>query len=113
MHVQTSYSALEDKGVKLAGEENSKQEYKVLCMGNSARDLVVIPLVLVTLYAVVGVYFTLLLRAVTQTDNTDAALWMFFFIFFVLAMMLAFALNMVAYVKQQHKKHNGDGDDEL
>ncbi|OQR95172.1 hypothetical protein ACHHYP_00246 [Achlya hypogyna] len=91
---KTEYAALTDS--KDTEPVKATVGYKPVFLGLSARDLMLIPALLVLFYTIVGSYFTLLLHAVVQTQNTDAALWMFFAIFAVAVTMLVFFLNVQA-----------------
>ncbi|KAJ0412062.1 hypothetical protein ATCC90586_004608 [Pythium insidiosum] len=102
-----------DVNVEVKPQTKSQQHqaatYKVLCCGNSALDLVLIPLCLIGVYAMSAALFALCTRAVLQTDDTSAALWMFFGIFVAFVVMLGIVLGINSYEKEQKKKHAEDG----
>lgn len=82
--------------------------YQVLCCGNSARDLLIIPLCLAGVYALTGALFALCTRAVLQTDDTATALWLFFGVYVVFIAMLGLVLIAGAYEKRMLQAHADD-----
>ncbi|KDO27107.1 hypothetical protein SPRG_07818 [Saprolegnia parasitica CBS 223.65] len=98
----TDYAAIVDAKQKAASP--APAAYKPVFLGMSARDLVLIPCLLVFFYAVVACYFSLLLHAVVQTQNSNAALWMFFGIFLLALIMATFFLNVSAVKKSLPEK---------
>uniref|UniRef100_K3X889 Uncharacterized protein n=1 Tax=Globisporangium ultimum (strain ATCC 200006 / CBS 805.95 / DAOM BR144) TaxID=431595 RepID=K3X889_GLOUD len=91
-------------GVKAHKKEAPQSSYKVLCCGNSARDLLVIPLCLIGVYVLTGILFALCIHAVIQTDDTSTALWVFFGIYVTFIVMLGIVLGTTAYEKNMLKK---------
>ncbi|TMW58662.1 hypothetical protein Poli38472_010221 [Pythium oligandrum] len=82
--------------------------YKVLCCGNSARDLIIIPLCLIGVYCLTAALFVLFAYSVLQTDDTNAALWVFFGIYVAFIVLLGVILGVSAYNKEQLKKNPQD-----
>ncbi|KAG9404034.1 hypothetical protein AC1031_005574 [Aphanomyces cochlioides] len=68
--------------------------YKPVFLGQSARDLWLIPLVLFVMWGIVAAFFALLLQAVVKTTPSNAALWMFFGVFFIAVSIAAFFINV-------------------
>lgn len=97
-----------DVEVKPHKKPTQATKYKVLCCGNSALDLVLIPLSLIFSYVLTAILFALCMRAVLQTDDTATALWMFFGIFVAFVTMLCIVLGVTAYEKAQHNKYSVD-----
>lgn len=98
----------EVKPHKKAAGGTGKGSYKVLCCGNSALDLALIPLCLLGVYVLTGALFALCTRAVLQTDDTSTALWMFFVVYVAFVAMLGLVLVTTAYEKRMLKAHAND-----
>lgn len=82
-----------------------KSKYRVLCCGNSALDLLLIPLCLVGVYVLTGILFALCIHAVVETDDSSTALWIFFGVFVTFVVMLTLVLGTTAYEKRMQKKY--------
>jgi hypothetical protein len=74
--------------------------YKPVCCDNTAEDLWLIFCCFGWLYSFVISYYCLLLKAILQTEDTAAALWMFAYAFIVMVGMTVFAIyaNMVGAI---------------
>ncbi|RLN93219.1 hypothetical protein BBJ28_00009147 [Nothophytophthora sp. Chile5] len=90
-----------------------RQEYRVLCCGNSGLDLLLIPLCLAGVYALAGALFALCTHAVLQTDDTNTALWLFFGTYVCFISMLGLVLATTAYNRKMLKAHEDDELDDL
>jgi hypothetical protein len=89
-------------------QPQSSSSYRVLCCGNSALDLALIPLCLVGVYVLTGALFALCMRAVLQTDDTSTALWTFFVVYVAFVAMLGLVLVTTAYEKRMIMAHAND-----
>lgn len=92
---------------------NKKDEYQVLCCGNSWQDLLIIPLSLIGVYVLLGALFALCTRSVLQTDDTNTALWTFFVFYAFFVFMLGLVLGTVAYNRKMLKAHEDDDHEDL
>lgn len=92
-------------GVKAHKKQQETSTYKVLCCGNSALDLLLVPLCLIGVYVLTGILFALCIHAVVQTDDTSTALWIFFGIYVAFVAMLGLVLGTTAYEKSMLKKY--------
>ncbi|KAL7694476.1 putative GPCR family 3 protein [Plasmopara halstedii] len=90
-----------------------KNEYRVLCCGNSWQDLLIIPLCIIGVYALLGALFALCTRSVLQTDDTNTALWVFFVFYAFFVFLLASVLGTVAYNRKMLKAHENDDPENL
>lgn len=80
-------------------------KYRVLCCGNSALDLLLIPLCLIGVYVLTGILFALCIHSVIETDDSATALWIFFVVFVTFVVMLVLVLGTTAYEKRMLKRH--------
>lgn len=94
--------------VAVKAHKQPTEGYRPLCCGNSGRDLLLIPLCLVGVYALTGALFALCTRAVLQTDDTGTALWTFFVVYVTFVAMLGLVLATTAYEKRMLKAHADD-----
>ncbi|EGZ16917.1 hypothetical protein PHYSODRAFT_503491 [Phytophthora sojae] len=94
-------------------KSTKKNEYRVLCCGNSWQDLLIIPVCLMGVYTMLGAIFALCTRAVLQTDDTNTALWTFFVFYAFFLFMLALVLAAVAYNRKMLKEHEDADPEEL
>ncbi|DAZ95586.1 TPA: hypothetical protein N0F65_006072 [Lagenidium giganteum] len=93
-------------------QEHQQATYKVLCCGNSALDLVLIPCALIGVYLLTGSLFAACMRAVMQTDQTAAALWMFFGVYVIFVIMLGVVLAVTSHEKKMLAKEKAAEADE-
>lgn len=107
MQTQVAVNDVEMTEVKPT-KKTEASTYRVLCCGNSAADLLFIPLCLIGVYVLTGILFALCTRAVLQTDDTSTALWMFFGVYVTFVVMLGIVLGVSAYEKRMLKKHEHD-----
>ncbi|TYZ67021.1 hypothetical protein PybrP1_011691 [[Pythium] brassicae (nom. inval.)] len=91
--------------VKPHKKAQPKSKYRVLCCGNSALDLLLIPLCLVGVYVLTGILFALCIHAVVETDDSSTALWIFFGVFVTFVVMLTLVLGTTAYEKRMLQKY--------
>lgn len=90
---------------------SKKNEYRVLCCGNSWQDLLIIPVCLIGVYALLGALFALCTRSVLQTDDTNTALWVFFVFYAFFVFVLGLVLGTVAYNRKMLKAYEDDDPD--
>jgi hypothetical protein len=75
------------------GVPAAAEEYKVFLFGNSVRDLILIPCLMILFFGVLTAFSALLLHGVVETQNSNAVLWSFFCVFITLVVLVVFVLS--------------------
>lgn len=87
-------------------KEYDARGYKVLCIGNSLEDLVIITVCILTLWGLTAAFYLLLLHAALSTDTTGTALWLFFGMFFTGVCFLILILVTSEVERKLRLKHS-------